>query len=261
MAESTQAGEEQNGEDNASTSNDLPFAGEEPEQPTTFLSYLASPVVTLVVGKEEQTTLSAHQALLCKSPYFQEICDRFTEGAERRIELLDDDVHAVSCFLEYLYTGEYFPRKVPGTRELEGHPSIPSVDDSGAELLKHARVYTLAEKFQIRALRSLASSKVHCVNATVKGEIVFARYAYKYTSPDDTTVRAPIASFWATRSHTLRAEAEDEFKALCLQFPQFGYDVLTRVLDDKLKKERTDKLHPATGSGRKRARHSGVGKE
>jgi hypothetical protein len=58
---------------------------------------------------------------------------------------------------------------------------------------------------------------------------VFARYAYKYTSPDDTTVRAPIASFWATRSHTLRAEAEDEFKALCLQFPQFGYDVLSEL--------------------------------
>lgn len=81
MAESAQTVEEQNGEDNASTNNDLPFAGEEPEQPTTFLSYLASPVVTLVVGKEEQTTLSAHQALLCKSPYFQEICDKFVEGA------------------------------------------------------------------------------------------------------------------------------------------------------------------------------------
>lgn len=134
----------------------------------------------------------------------------------------------MSCFLEYLYTGEYFPKKVPGTRELESHPSIPTVDDSGSELLKHARVYTLAEKFEMQALRALASSKVHCVNATVKGEIVFARYAYQYTSNDDTTVRAPIARFWATRSHTLRAEAEDEFKALCLEFPQFGYDVLSK---------------------------------
>jgi hypothetical protein len=86
----------------------------------------------------------------------------------------------------------------------------------------------------------------------------------------------------ATRSHTLRAEAEDEFKALCLEFPQFGYDVLSeliptfscggclgmtltrsvaRVLDDKLKKERNEKMHPATGSGRKRARHSSGGKD
>lgn len=80
---------------------------------------------------------------------------------------------------------------------------------------------------------------------------------YAYTSNDDTAVRAPIASFWATRSHTLRSEAETEFKSLCLEFPQFGYDVLTRVLDDKLKRERNDKMHPATsGSGRKRPRHS-----
>lgn len=31
------------------------------------------------------------------------------------------------------------------------------------------------------------------------------------------------------RSHTLRAEAEEEFKSLCLEFPQFGYDVLSKL--------------------------------
>lgn len=31
---------------------------------------------------------------------------------------------------------------------------------------------------------------------------------------------------------------------------------LARVLDDKLKREKSDKMHPATSSGRKRARHS-----
>ncbi len=30
-----------------------------------------------------------------------------------------------------------------------------------------------------------------------------------------------------------------------------------RVLDDKLKRERNEKMHPATGSGRKRSRMSG----
>lgn len=76
-------------------------------------------------------------------------------------------------------------------------------------------------------LRSLASSKIHCVNSTAKGEIAYARYVYAYTSKDDTTIRAPVASFWATRSHTLRAEAEEEFRSLCLEYPQFGYDVLS----------------------------------
>jgi hypothetical protein len=66
----------------------------------------------------------------------------------RRIELADDDLDAFSCFLEYLYTGEYFPRKTPsGT--LEPDASSPAIDETGVQLLKHAKVYTLAEKLGI----------------------------------------------------------------------------------------------------------------
>ncbi|KAJ4313916.1 hypothetical protein N0V84_009158 [Fusarium piperis] len=255
--QNTQDGEEQENPNG----NELPFANSEIAEPRiTFASYLMSPIVTLLIGSGDQSILTAHQGLLTQSPYFKEICDRFVEdGSPRQIELPDYDIDTVGSFLEFLYTGEYFPKKLPGQRVLESDPAIPSVDNSGDQLLKHARIYTLAEKFGVSGLKTLSSSKIHCVNSTAKGEIAYARYVYAYTSTDDTTVRAPIASFWATRSHTLRAEAEDEFKALCLEHPQFGYDVLTRVLDDKLKRERNDKMHPATSSGRKRARHSSGG--
>jgi len=133
----------------------------------------------------------------------------------------------MGCFLEFLYTGDYFPKKLPGQRTLEKDPSIPDVDMTGDQLLKHAKVYTLAEKFGLVHLKNLASSKIHCVNSTAKGEIAYARYIYEYTSKDDTSIRVPVANFWATRSHTLRSEAEEEFRALCLEFPQFGYDVLS----------------------------------
>lgn len=119
---------------------------------------------------------------------------------------------------------------MPGQRTLESDASLPAVDDSGDQLLRHARIYTLADKFGVDALKSLASSKIHCVNSTAKGEITYARYVYSHTSADDATVRAPIASFWATRSHMLRSEAEAEFKSLCLEYPQFGYDVLSRAI-------------------------------
>lgn len=144
------------------------------------------------------------------------------------MELAGEELDAVGCFLEFLYTGDYFPKKLPGQRILEADPSIPAVDETGEQLLKHARVYSLAEKFGVEKLRSLASSKIHCVNSTAKGEIAYARYIYQFTSKEDTTVRAPVANFWATRSHTLRAEAEEEFCSLCLEFPQFGYDVLSK---------------------------------
>ncbi|KAH6693518.1 hypothetical protein F5X68DRAFT_273122 [Plectosphaerella plurivora] len=233
-----------------------------PEPRATFISYLTSPVVTLIVGQNgSETILTAHQSLLAKSPYFKDACAEFSDdGSPRQIELPSEDIDATGCFLEYLYTGEYFPRKLPGQRVLEEDPSTPKVDDTGDQLLKHARVYTIAEKFGMPGLRSLSSSKIHCVNSTARGEIAYARYVYQFTSKEDTTIRAPVASFWAARSHTLRSEAEDEFKALCLEFPQFGYDILTRVLDEKLKRERSEKMHPSSaggGSGRKRARHSG----
>lgn len=132
------------------------------------------------------------------------------------------------------------------------------------------------------------------MNSTAKGEIAYARYVYAHTHKDDAAIRAPVANFWATRSHTLRAEAEDEFRQLCLEFPQFGYDVLSmslcspflslplspsllsrtiiirtttltttqtaRVLDEKLKREKTEKMHPShtPSSSRKRPRQSGI---
>ncbi|OTB07264.1 hypothetical protein M426DRAFT_318286 [Hypoxylon sp. CI-4A] len=253
-------GEEAEGS-GARNGGELPYAeGGEIEPRTSFISYLTSPVVTLLVGNgESETILTAHQALLAQSPFFSDACAAFTDdGSPRQIDLANEELDPVGCFLEFLYTGDYFPKKLPGQRLLEQDPSIPAVDETGDQLLKHARVYTLAEKFGVDKLKSLASSKIHCVNSTAKGEIAYARYIYQFTSKDDTTVRAPVANFWATRSHTLRAEAEEEFRSLCLAFPQFGYDVLTRVLDEKLKRERNDKLHPATGSGRKRARHSNV---
>ncbi|KAK0622572.1 hypothetical protein B0T14DRAFT_425762 [Immersiella caudata] len=223
-----------------------------------FLQYLASPIVTLLVGSgDNEHILTAHQGLLTQSTFFADQCAEFTDdGSPRQIELPGEDLGAVGCFLEFLYTGDYFPKKVPGQRTLEKDPSIPEVDASGDQLLKHAKVYTLAEKFGLLHLKNLASSKIHCVNSTAKGEIAYARYVYEFTSKDDTSIRAPVANFWATRSHTLRAEAEDEFRAICLEFPQFGYDVLTRVLDEKLKRERNEKMHPASSSVRKRPRHS-----
>lgn len=65
-----------------------------------------------------------------------------------RIELPDTDLEAMSCFLEYLYTGEYFPAKLPNG-SLTTDPSTPAIDEDGAQLLKHAKVYTLAEKLGV----------------------------------------------------------------------------------------------------------------
>ena len=62
----------------------LPFAeggpDEAPEPRTSFITYLMSPVVTLIVGSAgEESILTAHQALLVQSPYFAATCAEFSD--------------------------------------------------------------------------------------------------------------------------------------------------------------------------------------
>ena len=70
---------------------------------------------------------------------------------KRRIELPSEDLDAVGCFLEFIYTGEYFPQKIAGQRVLAKDLTMPDLDETGEQLLKHARVYTLADKLGMGA--------------------------------------------------------------------------------------------------------------
>lgn len=71
----------------AAERSELPFAGEDTvveteAEPTRvpFIDYLTSPVVTLIVGSgENETILTAHQALLTQSPHFENLCNNFTD--------------------------------------------------------------------------------------------------------------------------------------------------------------------------------------
>ncbi|KAI7160466.1 hypothetical protein KC349_g3445 [Hortaea werneckii] len=232
----------------------------EPETPdrVTFLDYLRSPIIQLVVGTgDTASTLSVHQALLVQSPHFAEAVSRFTDTAQtRRIELPNDDLTATSSVLEYLYKGDYFPT-LQGAQTMEYDPTVPSPDNDGVALLRHARVYTLAQRFHLPALAALAHKKIHLTQSTAKGEIAYARFVYQETSTEDEAIRKPVAAFWATRSHVLRHEAEQEFKRMCLEFPQFGFDVLSLVLDAQEKRSARQEA-ASSGSGRKRQRVSGV---
>ena len=132
---------------------------------------------------------------------------------------------------------------------MEYDPTTPSPDNEGVALLRHARVYTLAQKFGLPALSARAHKKIHLTQSTAKGEIAYARFVYKETSPDDDNIRKPVAAFWATRSHVLRHEAEQEFKRMCLEFPQFGFDVLSLVLDAQEKRSQRAEGSAVGGGG------------
>lgn len=211
-------------------------------------------MVEIRVGRgDEESVLTAHQKLLMESPFLAENVTKFSESGRCHIDLPDERVDAFGCFLQFLYTGDYSPLQTPeqGTRTAD-------IDDSGEQLLNHAHVYTLAEKLGVPALKTLAHSKIHCINSTARGEMAYARYVYQNTPTENITIRKPVARFWASRSQVLRHEAEDEFRALCLDVPEFAFDVLSLVLDYKEKRtqERAEAESSAKGSGRKRLRSS-----
>ncbi|KAI1933795.1 hypothetical protein LOZ66_006303 [Ophidiomyces ophidiicola] len=230
----------------------------ESSQEHKFLNYLKSPIIELAIGRgDERTVLTAHQAILTTSPFFAAEVSKLPENGPRRIILEDQSLDAMACFLQFQYTGEYFPKRLGSPAEgLETDPSIPEVDESGEQLLKHARVYTLAEKLGLESLKLLAHGKIHRINSTAKGEISYARYVYTNTASSDATIRKPVAAFWATRSHVLRHDAEADFRSLCLEHPQFGFDVLSLVLDQREKRAHDREMDsPAVkGSARKRTR-------
>ncbi|KAK5721888.1 hypothetical protein LTR15_006481 [Elasticomyces elasticus] len=236
----------------------------EPEFPerTTFLDFLRSPIINLQVGPSPSSTiLHAHQALLAQSPFFAGEFDRLSttpSNTPKTIALPTDDLQAVASVLEYLYKSDYFPT-LDGQTSMQYDPTVPQPDNEGVALLRHARVYTLAQRFGLPELSALAHKKIHLTQSTAKGEIAYARFVYREASPDDEAIRKPVAAFWATRSHVLRHEAEQEFKRMCLEFPQFGFDVLSLVLDAQEKRsQRQEGQSSGTASGRKRQRVSGV---
>lgn len=108
-------------------------------------SYLRSPIVELGIGPEDdQVTLTAHQGLLERSPFFSKALEQFSEDVtSRRIDMPSENLDAMGCFLQFLYTDEYYPRLLAGDK-LE----IQEQDD-GTQLLRHGRIYTLAQKFQV----------------------------------------------------------------------------------------------------------------
>lgn len=87
----------------ANGATDLPFAEEGPEDGPaapriTFIQYLTSPVVTLLVGSgDSETILTAHQSLLTQSPFFAEACAEFANDGSVSIPSKRTQPCSVAC--------------------------------------------------------------------------------------------------------------------------------------------------------------------
>jgi len=208
-------------------------------------STLTSPIVTLVVG-HEQRLFAAHEDVLCHSPYFAAaLKGKFLEGSSKRVELPDEEPEILSCVLEFLYKGDYYPRllhnKRRNTWDLEdaqqdlknggrgNSASTIYVSEAGGDVLRDTVVYCAADKYGLEELKRLALRK-QGLQSGIQVDVILrsARYAYEHTPDTESRLRAHYLALIIRsrktfkRSGTMQMEMEkggklffDLFVAMC----------------------------------------------
>jgi len=204
---------------------------------------LTSPIITMVVG-HDQRLFAAHKDVLCRSPFFAAALeDQYFEAGAKTVKLPDEEPEILSCILEYLYKGDYYPRLLQNKRrdawELEdaqetkkgGRGSSEStiyLSDAG-EVLRDTVVYCAAEKYGLEDLKRLALRK-QGLQSGIQVDVILrsARYAYDNTPDTESRLRAHYLALIIRsrktfkRSGTMQMEMEnggklffDLFVAMC----------------------------------------------
>lgn len=128
----------------------------------------------MVVGRD-QRLFAAHEDVLSLSPYFAAaLKGQFLDGGAKKLELPDEEPEVLSCVLEFLYKGDYYPRLMHNKRrntwdledaqdtKLGGRGNSEStiyLSSVGGHVLRDTIVYCAAEKYGLEELKRLALRK------------------------------------------------------------------------------------------------------
>ncbi|OQE24347.1 hypothetical protein PENSTE_c007G03940 [Penicillium steckii] len=206
----------------------------------------SSPLVMLRVGPEKRL-FAAHEAILCASPYFADYCGPQSpsplpipqfQHPGKRIELPDESPEILSCILEFLYKGDYYPRlrhnarrrtwELEDARE-EGNPGTTVYHHRAGLILRDTAIYCAAQKYNLPTLQRLALRKQGLQTGIDCSTILSsARYAYANTPETESKLRAHYLALIVRsrgtfkRSGTMQVEMErggrlffDLFVAMC----------------------------------------------
>ena len=200
--------------------------------------------MTLVVGKE-QRLFAAHEDVLCHSAYFAAaLKGKFLDDSSKKVELPDEEPEILSCVLEFLYKGDYYPRllhnKRRNTWDLEdaqdskiggrgNSESTMYISGVGGPVLRDTVLYCAAEKYGLDELKRLALRK-QGLQSGIQVDVILrsARYAYQHTPDTESRLRAHYLALIIRsrktfkRSGTMQMEMEeggklffDLFVAMC----------------------------------------------
>jgi len=207
-------------------------------------SSLTSPIVTLVVGRD-QRLFAAHEDVLSLSPFFATMLKgQFLDAGTKKLNLPDEEPEILSCVLEFLYKGDYYPRllhnKRRNTWDLEDAQDLKNggrgncestifLSALGGEVLRDTVVYCAAETYGLEELKRLALRK-QGLQSGIQVDVILrsARFAYEHTPDTESRLRAHYLALIIRsrktfkRSGTMQMEMEnggklffDLFVAMC----------------------------------------------
>lgn len=207
-----------------------------------------------------EQTFKTHRLIICsQSPVLAALCaesevrasqikardllKRLSPQFSGLINLNSHDLEAVTKMIEFLYTGTY--------NTVDTSPTF--------SLYMHAKVYSLASKYQIVSLVALSAAKFAAALRRVSDlEVYFQSirdvYNIPLTEPPSQSQQQPPASLEpqsSSNSHALRAEVVEaalvelskilssplvmaRFQEICIEVPQFHADFLTALLETKI---------------------------
>ncbi|KAJ5643618.1 uncharacterized protein N7484_006125 [Penicillium longicatenatum] len=215
------------------------------DNPSPGRCALTSPIITMIVG-QDQRLFAAHEDVLSISPYFQTaLKEKSLEEGAKQLALPDEEPEILSCVLEYLYKGDYYPRLLRGKRRDSWHlenaqdpqqtggcgSSEATFFHSGVKdiVLRDTVVYCTAEKYGLEELKDIALRK-QGLQIGIPADVILrsARYAYDHTPDTESRLRAHYLALIIRsrktfkRSGTMQMEMEnggklffDLFVAMC----------------------------------------------
>ncbi|KAJ5135557.1 uncharacterized protein N7515_004835 [Penicillium bovifimosum] len=169
-------------------------------------SPLTSPIVTMLVGRD-QRLFAAHEDVLSVSPFFSAaLKEQFLEDGAKQLTLPDEEPEILSCILEYLYKGDYYPRLLLKHRSSWTLEDARDINEGGGRgsseptilhpgvgdlILRDTVVYCAAEKYGLEELKRLALRK-QGLQSGISADVILrsARYAYDNTPDSDSRLRA-----------------------------------------------------------------------
>ncbi|KAH0556868.1 hypothetical protein GP486_005347 [Trichoglossum hirsutum] len=204
--------------------------------------------LTIICGNRE---FNVHRSIVCpRSRFFAAACDgEFLEGKTGKITLMGDDMETVKRMISYLYTLDYEDEEHVDEKVTDD----PSVEDEAVEatiekprkrsrlseesrpaLFSSVRVYAIAEKYDIPALKTLAKerfSKWARNNWSHKEFPILVKEVFESTPDTDRGLRDIASQLCAT--HIKSFLQEDGVLDVIEDLGDLWLRVLRQVLKDK----------------------------